>query len=196
MLFCGENIQKKKLVVCMTGATGSIYGYRLMLACSKIQNLETHAVVTSSAGETLRIELGITAEEVLKNATFHYREDDFTAPIASGSYNTDGMVVAPCSMKTLSSIATGFEQNLVARAAMVALKERRPLILLTRESPLNAIHLHNMLAVNQAGGTIMPPLPPFYFGMKSIENLVDITVGRVLNMLGIETKMHKQWGVD
>lgn len=180
----------------MTGATGCIYGYRLMLSCKKIPNLVTHAVITRSAEETLKIELGLTAKDVLRNATFHYGENDFKAPIASGSFNTDGMVIAPCSMKTLSSIATGFEQNLVARAAMVALKERRPLILLTRESPLNAIHLHNMLTVNQAGGTIMPPLPPFYFGMKSIEELVDITVGRVLNMLGIETKLHKQWGVD
>ncbi len=180
----------------MTGATGSIYGYRLMLACRNIPQLETHVVVTKSAEETLKIEMGLSAKDVLKNATYHYRDDDFTAPIASGSYNTDGMVVAPCSMKTLSSIATGFEVNLVSRAAMVALKERRPLILLTRETPLNSIHLQNMLTVNQAGGTIMPPLPPFYFGMKSIEELVDLTAGRILKMLGFETSLHKQWGVD
>lgn len=189
-------MSKKKIIVCLTGATGSIYGYRLMRACGSIKQLETHVVVSGSAEKTLEIEMGVKSKDVLKFATHHYSEYDFTAPIASGSFNTDGMIVAPCSMKTLSSIATGFEQNLITRAAMVTLKERRPLILLTRESPLNSIHLRNMLTVFEAGGTIMPPLPPFYFGMKSVEELVDITVGRVLNMLGVENTMHKQWGVD
>lgn len=189
-------MKEKRIVICITGATGSIYGYRLLLACANIQQLESHVVITKSAEKTLEIEMGLLARDVLKNATHHYSENDFTAPIASGSFNTDGMIIAPCSMKTLSSIATGFEQNLVTRAAMVALKERRPLILMTRESPLSSIHLRNMLTVNQAGGTIMPPLPPFYFGLKNVEELVDITVGRVLSMLGFETKLHKQWGID
>lgn len=186
----------KRLVVAVTGSTGAIYGYRLLLATSRIEGLETHAIISSGAERTLKIETGLDVSEVSKLATYSYDEFDFAAKVSSGSFVTAGMVVSPCSMKTLSSIANGFEMNLVARAAMVTLKERRPLILLARETPLNLIHLRNMVQITEAGGTIMPPLPPLYFGMDDINRLVDLTVGRVLNMFGIQTDLLKEWGVD
>lgn len=186
----------KRIVVAVTGSTGAIYGYRLLLAASKIKGLETHAVISNGAHKTLEIETNLDSEEVRKLATFSYDEYDFTAKIASGSFVTEGMIIAPCSMKTLSAVATGFEQNLVSRAAMVTLKERRKLILLARETPLNLIHLRNMVTVTEAGGMIMPPLPPLYFGENDITKLVDLTVGRVLNILGIKTDLLKEWGVD
>lgn len=186
----------KRVVVAVTGSTGAIYGYRLLLAASRIKGLETHAVISNGAHKTLEIEANLDGEEVRKLATFSYDESDFTAKIASGSFVTEGMIIAPCSMKTLSSVATGFEHNLVTRAAMVTLKERRPLILLARETPLNLIHLRNMVQVTEAGAIVMPPLPPLYFGENDITKLVDLTVGRVLNMLGIRTELMKEWGVD
>lgn len=184
----------RKIVVGITGSTGAVYGYRLLLAASKVKDLETHVVVSKTAAQVLKMETGLEARELKKLATFNYDEGDFTSSIASGSFVTSGMVVAPCSMKTLSAIATGYEQNLIARAAMVSLKERRPLILLARETPLNLIHLRNMVQITEAGGIIMPPLPPLYFGMKDITALIDLTIGRVLNMLGVRTALMKEWG--
>lgn len=184
---------KHRLVVAITGSTGAIYGYRLLLAASKIKDLETHLIFSNGAVKTMKIETGLDPEEVVKLATFAHDEYDFSANISSGSFATSGMIVAPCSMKTLSSIATGYEQNLVARAAMVTLKERRPLILMVRETPLNLIHLRNMVTVTEAGGIIMPPLPPFYFKVRDINELVDLTVGRALNMMGIQNSLMREW---
>lgn len=186
----------KRIVVAITGSTGAVYGYRLLLAASKVKGLETHVIISEGATKTIKLETGMEAGELEKLAFRVYDEFDFTANIASGSFITSGMVVAPCSMKTLSSIAMGFEHNLVSRAGMVTLKERRPLILLARETPLNLIHLRNMVQVTEAGGTIMPPLPPLYFGEKDITKLVDLTVGRVLNMLGVETALMREWGSE
>ncbi len=184
---------KKRLVVAITGSTGAIYGYRLLLAASKIRDVETHLIFSNGAAKTMKIETGLDREDVEKLASFSYDEYDFAANISSGSFSTSGMIVAPCSMKTLSSIATGYEQNLVARAAMVTLKERRPLILMARETPLNLIHLRNMVTVTEAGGIIMPPLPPFYFNVKDINELVDLTIGRALNMVGIDNSLMREW---
>lgn len=184
---------KKRLVIAITGSTGSIYGYRLLLATSRIEGVETHLIVSNGAEKTLKIETGLGVGDVAPLATHVHDEYDFAASISSGSFTTSGMIVAPCSMKTLSSIATGYEQNLVARAAMVTLKERRPLILLARETPLNLIHLRNMVSVTEAGGIIMPPLPPLYFNVKDINELVDLTVGRALNMVGISSGLMKEW---
>ncbi len=186
----------KRIVVAITGSTGAVYGYRMLLAASKVKGLETHVIISEGATKTIKLETGMEASELEKLAFRVYDEFDFTANIASGSFITSGMVVAPCSMKTLSSIAMGFEHNLVSRAGMVTLKEKRPLILLARETPLNLIHLRNMVQVTEAGGTIMPPLPPLYFGEKDITKLVDLTVGRVLNMLGVETGLMREWGSE
>lgn len=184
----------KKIVVGITGSTGGLYGYRLLLACRNKDDVETHVVVSSSALKVLKLEADVELDDIKSLSDHLYDEQEFTAPIASGSFQNSGMVIAPCSMKTLSSIATGFEQNLVTRAAMVALKERRPLILLARETPLNLIHLRNMVQITEAGGTIFPPLPPLYFNVKDLTEMVDLTVGRVLNMLGIQTKLMREWG--
>lgn len=186
----------KKIVVAITGSTGAIYGYRLLLACRGLSDVETHLIISRGAVETLKIETGLGPDDLTEIADFSYDEHDFTAPVSSGSFQADGMIIAPCSMKTLSSIATGFEHNLISRAAMVALKERRPLILLARETPLNLIHLRNMVQVTEAGGTVMPPLPPLYFKFDGLEQLVDLTVGRVLNMVGIRTALLREWGDD
>lgn len=186
----------RRLVVAITGSTGAVYGYRLLLACRDTDGVETHVVMSESAEKVLKMETEKGRDDISKLADHLYGEYEFTASIASGSFQTDGMIVAPCSMKTLSSIATGFEQNLVARAAMVTLKERRPLILLARETPLNLIHLRNMVQITEAGGTIMPPLPPLYFGGNNMNELVDLTVGRVLGMVGIKTDLLREWGQD
>ncbi len=186
----------KRIVIAMTGSTGAVYGYRLLLAAREVKDLETHLIISESATKILEMETGKSVKDLEGLATFLHDENDFTAGIASGSFVTAGMIVAPCSMKTLSAIANGYEQNLVSRAAMVSLKERRPLILLARETPLSLIHLRNMVQITEAGGTIMPPLPPLYFGTDDITSLVDFTVGRVLNMLGVRTKLMREWSVE
>ncbi len=186
----------KRIVIAVTGSTGVIYGYKLLQACRKIEELETHVVISSSAEKICGMELKLNPDKLKELADFSYGEYDFAASIASGSFETEGMVIAPCSMKTLSAVASGYEQNLVARAAMVTLKERRRLVLLTRETPLSLIHLRNMVQVTEAGGIIMPPLPPLYFGSDSIDELADLTVGRVLNMFGIKTEHYREWGQD
>jgi 4-hydroxy-3-polyprenylbenzoate decarboxylase len=186
-------LDKKKLVVCITGATGEIYGYRLLLATSKIPEVETHGVLTKDAENLLRYELGKSRSDVEKLATYFYDEKDFFAPISSGSFRVDATLIVPCSMKTLAAISTGYADNLVARAASIALKDHWPLIVLPRETPLSSIHLENMLKVARAGGIIMPPLPPLYHRKENITELVDITIGRILNMIGIKTVLHKEW---
>lgn len=186
----------KRIVICITGSTGAIYGYRMLLATSRIRDLETHLVISEAGEQVMKMETGVDRSTVEGLATHAHNERDFKAGIASGSFLTSGMVIAPCSMKTLAAIASGLEENLVARAAMVTLKERRPLILLARETPLSLIHLRNMVQITEAGGTIMPPLPPMYFGVNDITELVDLTVGRVLNMLGVRTDLLKEWSVD
>jgi 4-hydroxy-3-polyprenylbenzoate decarboxylase len=186
-------VDKKRLVVCVTGATGEIYGYRLLLAASKISEVETYVVLTKDAKNLLKYELGKSRADIEELADHFYDEKDFFAPISSGSFRVDATIVAPCSMKTLAAISTGYADNLVVRAASVALKERWPLILLPRETPLSIIHLESMLKVARAGGTIMPPLPPLYQRKETITELADLTVGRILNMIGIKTSLHKEW---
>lgn len=186
----------KRVVIAVTGSTGAIYGVRALEICSEIREIETHAVVSAGAEATLRIETRKTRDELKGKADYFYEETDFEAPIASGSFQTTGMIIAPCSMKTLSSIATGYENNLVSRAASVHLKERRPLVLLTRETPLSLIHLRNMVQVTEAGGIIMPPLPPLYFEMSDFGKMVDLTVARSLSLIGVETPFKKEWGKE
>lgn len=186
----------KRVVVAITGSTGAVYGHRMLLALKDRTDAETHVVVSGSAEKILELETGVGIDDIRSLSTKLYGEYEFTGSISSGSFQTDGMIIAPCSMKTLSSIATGYEQNLVSRAAMVTLKERRPLILLARETPLSLIHLRNMVQVTEAGATVMPPLPPLYFNAKKITDLVDLTVGRVLNMIGINTDLLREWGKD
>ncbi len=183
----------KRITVCITGSSGSIYGIRLLQSLKEAQGIETHLVISKPGMLVIKQELDLTKGEVSKLASYAYDVDNFNAPIASGSFVSEGTVIAPCSMKTLSAIAMGYEDNLISRAASVSLKERRKLILMVRETPISTIHLENMLAVSKAGGIIMPPLPPLYFGTKDFDKLVDMTIGRVLTMLGIRSRLHKEW---
>jgi len=195
----------KKIIVAICGASGSIYGIRLLKALLS-RPLKIYLIISKAGMKVLERETGYRNEpfsSFLKDQgiVFHensglniYDQDDFFAPPASGSFRHDGMVIAPCSMKTLGAVASGIADNLIHRAADVSLKERRPLILLPRETPLNIIHLKNMLRAAMAGAVIMPPSPSFYFNPKTISDLVDTVTARILNHLNIEHDLSKEWG--
>ena len=182
----------KRLVVGITGASGIIYGVRLLRALRAIQ-IETYLVMTAPAETTLSQEMSMTPAEIKDVATRCYDPDDFAAPIASGSFVTDGMVVAPCSIKSLSGIANSYADNLLIRAADVTLKEGRPLILMIRETPLHLGHLRLMVRAAEIGAVIFPPVPAFYAHPTSVDELVDQSVGRVLSRLGIGNDLYEVW---
>ncbi len=183
---------KKRVLVCLTGASGAIYGVRLLRALNA-EGDEVHLIVSKWGEETLMYETGMTSKELSKYADFTYSENDLAAGPASGSFPLDAMVVIPCSMKTLAGIAHGYTENLIARAADCSLKERRRLILVPRESPLNLIHIRNMVAVTEAGAIVIPASPAFWAKPKSIEELVDSVVERVLSHLGISKDSAAKW---
>ena len=183
----------RRIVVGITGATGAVYGVRLLARLHDVPGVETHLVVSDAASLTLHQEVGMQRREVEALAHVVHKNREIGASIASGSFQTDGMVIAPCSMKTLAAVAHGLADNLVARAADVILKERRRLILMVRETPLNLAHLRNMTAVTEMGGIIFPPLPSFYHRPASIDEMVDHTLDRVLDLLGIENVAAPRW---
>jgi flavin prenyltransferase len=183
----------QRLVIAMTGATGVIYGVRL-LETLRDTPVETHLVMSEWARRTIIAETDRNPGAVRDLADQVHDEGDLSAPPASGSFLTDGMVVAPCSMKSLAAIATGVSESLVHRAADVTLKEGRRLLLLVRETPLSVIHLENMLRVARAGALVMPPLPAFYARPRTLEEMVDHTVGRVLDHFGVEHDLVRRWG--
>ncbi|HET9291367.1 MAG TPA: UbiX family flavin prenyltransferase [Actinomycetes bacterium] len=196
----GEAVERRehdprpeRLVIAMTGATGVIYGVRL-LETLRDTSVETHLVMSEWARRTIIAETDHNPDAVRDLADQVHDEGDLSAPLASGSFLTDGMVVAPCSMKSLAAIATGVSESLVHRAADVTLKEGRRLLLLVRETPLSVIHLENMLRVAQAGALVMPPLPAFYARPRSLDEMVDHTVGRVLDHVGVEHDLVRRWG--
>ena len=181
-----------RVVVGITGASGAVYGVRL-LERLKAAGRETHLVVSPAGVLNAHHELGLDRSALEALADVAYGPSDVGAAIASGSFATDAMVVAPCSMKTLAAVALGLSDNLLARAADVALKERRRLVLMVRETPFNLAHLRNMTAVTEMGGVIFPPLPAFYHRPQSIDEIVDDTVERVLALLGIREALPKSW---
>jgi 4-hydroxy-3-polyprenylbenzoate decarboxylase len=181
-----------RLVVGISGATGVVYGVRL-LEVLRHSDVETHLVITRPAVRTLRDELDLSVRQVEALANVVHPVTDIGASIASGSFRTLGMVVAPCSMRTLAAIAAGLGDNLLTRAADVTLKERRRLVLLVRETPLGLLHLRNMLTVTEAGAIVMPPLPAFYLRPRTIAELIDQTVGRVLGLFGIANELEREW---
>jgi 4-hydroxy-3-polyprenylbenzoate decarboxylase len=187
------NAPPRRLIIAITGATGAIYGIRLLHALRRIDALEAHLVVSSAGWLNIQHELGSTKDDIHPLADVVHSVRDVGASIASGSFATDGMIVAPCSMKTLASIAHGLSDNLIARAADVTLKERRRLVLLVRETPLNLAHLRNMTAVTEMGGVIFPPLPAFYNRPASIDEMVDDTVARVLDMFALGPARAAAW---
>ncbi len=183
----------KRLIIAITGATGSVYGVRLLQVLRELGQVETHLMVSDAGVLNLHQELDMGRKEVEALADVVHNVRDIGAAIASGSFQSAGMVIAPCSMKTLAAVAHGLSDNLVARAADVVLKERRRLVLMVRETPLNLAHLRNMTAVTEMGGIVFPPLPAFYQRPQSIAEIVDHTVGRVLDLFDIPHALASRW---
>lgn len=184
-----------RLVIGMSGASGAIYGIRLLQVLKEMPDVETHVVLSQAARETIALETDWRPKDVEALADTSHRIGDVAASIASGSFTTDGMVIAPCSMGTISAVAQSSNDNLLTRAADVALKERRPLILLARETPLHLGHLRLMVQLAEMGALICPPVPAFYRRPKSVDELVDHTVGRVLDLLPVklEHNLVRRW---
>jgi 4-hydroxy-3-polyprenylbenzoate decarboxylase len=182
-----------KIVIGINGSSGVIYGIRLLRVLEEIEDLETHLVVTRAGEQTIEIETEYKASEVRTLADYCYRIDDLAACLASGSFKHDGMIVAPCSMKTLSALAHSYAGNLLTRAADVTLKERRRLLLLVRETPLHLGHLKNMVSITKMGGIIMPPIPAFYHRPRTLQDIVDHTIGKALDLFNIEHNLFDRW---
>jgi 4-hydroxy-3-polyprenylbenzoate decarboxylase len=187
--------EKPRLIVGISGASGAAYGLRTLDACREL-GVESHLVASKSAFLTLQQETGLTASELNERAEVVHRVGDVGASIASGSYRTLGMIIAPCSVRTMSEIATGVTSSLLTRAADVALKERRTLVLMVRETPLHLGHLRTLTRLAEMGAVIAPPLPAFYTKPKSIAEMVDQSVGRCLDLFGLSWRPVKRWGED
>lgn len=182
-----------RVVVGITGASGVIYGVRLIEALNRL-GVETHLIISRTAEKILRYEVGLSVKDLEGYVKQVYSEDQLDAPVASGSFKFKAMAIAPCSTKTLAAIAHGLSINLITRAAEVALKERRRLILLIREAPYSLVHIRNMELATLAGAIIMPASPPFYGRPRTIDDLVNAVVGRVLELMGIENRLYPVWG--
>jgi len=184
---------RRRLVIGISGASGAIYGIRLLETLARRPDVETHLVVSRAAGLIITRETDRTVGEIEALADAAYRADDLAAPIASGSFATDGMIIVPCSIKTLSAVANSYAANLIRRAADVTLKERRPLVLVVRETPLHLGQLRLMARAAEVGATILPPVPAFYGRPETIEDLVDETLGRVLSQVGVDNDLYTRW---
>jgi 4-hydroxy-3-polyprenylbenzoate decarboxylase len=182
-----------RLIIGISGATGSIYGIRL-LEVLRQKKIETALIISSPSKKIILQETSYSLKDVERLGSHLYENEDLHASISSGSFRVDGMVIIPCSVKTLSGIAHSYNENLMTRAADVTLKERRKLILAVRETPLHQGHLELMLKVTQMGGIILPPMPTFYFNPKTIDDLVNHTVGKILDLFGIDHHLFERWG--
>ena len=184
---------KRRIILAITGAAGSIYGVRLLEELREHADIESHLVVSKAGFLNISTELGMRRGELEALADVVHADRDIGATIASGSFRTEGMLVAPCSMKTLAAIATGLADNLVSRAADVILKERRRLVLMVRETPLNLVHLRNMTTVTEMGGIVFPPVPSFYAKLENLDAMVNQTVGRMLDLFDIDSNLVRRW---
>ena len=184
---------RKRIVVAISGASGAVYGVRLLQMLAELDEVETHLTVSAAGLLNLQQELGMNREQLERLAHVSHPIHDVGAAIASGSFRSEGMVVAPCSMRTLAAIAHGLSDNLITRCADVTLKERRRLILMVRESPLNLAHLRNMTSVTEMGGIVFPPVPGFYHRPQTIAQMVDQTVSRVIDLLGLPQTEAPRW---
>ena len=183
----------KRIIVAISGASGAVYGVRLLQSLRAMTDVQTHLVVSDAGWLNVQQELGLPRADVETLANVVYPVRDIGSAIASGSFRCDGMVVAPCSMRTLAAVAVGMSDNLITRAADVMLKERRRLILMARETPLNLAHLRNMTSVTEMGGIVFPPVPGFYQRPQTIEDLVGHTVSRVLDLLDLPQADAQRW---
>ncbi len=189
----------KKIIVCISGASGVIYAKRLLEFLNENNtednnNISIGLIISNSAKKIIKHELNIELDDIIKLSNKYYENDDFFSPIASGSNTFDAAVVVPCSMKTLSSVANGYSNNLICRICDIALKEQRKLIIMPREMPFNTIHLENMLKLSRLGVLIMPPIPGFYNNPKNMDDIINFVVGRLLDNLGIKNNLFKRWG--
>jgi len=189
-----SNSVKKRIIVGISGASGVIYGIRMLQHLQRRDDVETHLILSDTARMNIAIETDVDPDEVRRLADVVHRNNNLAASIASGSFRTDGMVVIPCSIKTLSGIANCYADTLIVRAADVVLKEYGKLVLVVRETPLHRGHLELLIRANDAGAIILPPMPAFYQGPKTIEDLVDQTVGKVFDVLGLEHELFRRWG--
>lgn len=183
----------KRIIVGISGASGIIYGVRLLEVLKQMDGVETHLILTHGARLTLSHETDFNSKDIENLSDVVHSQDNLAACVSSGSFKTEGMVVAPCSMKSLSMIAHSIDDNLLVRAADVVLKERRKLILIVRETPLHLGHLRQMTAVTEMGGIILPPVPSFYHAPKTIDDIVNQTVGKTLDQLDIEHNLFERW---
>ncbi|KIW18573.1 hypothetical protein PV08_02861 [Exophiala spinifera] len=184
--------RRKRIVVAMTGATGAVLGIKILIALRRL-NIESHLIISKWAEATIKYETDYSPKNVRALADHVHSINDMAAPVSSGSFKTDGMVVVPCSMKTLAAISSGYCDDLISRTADVMLKERRKLVLVARETPLSEIHLRNMLSVTQSGAIIFPPVPAYYIKASSVDELSNQTVGRVLDLFDLDTADFERW---
>lgn len=182
-----------RIIVGLTGASGAVYGLELLRALSAIGGHEVHAVLSAWGRKVLRHECGVGDEEICWLVHTLHAEDDLGASLASGSFRCDVMAVVPCSMRTVAAVAGGLTDNLLCRAADVMLKERKPLVLAVRETPLNAVHLENMLKLARLGVAVVPASPGFYHNPRSLKDMVDMMVGRILDVMGVENELFRRW---
>ena len=186
---------KKRLIIGMTGATGAVYGVRMLQILKEQQAWETHLVISSAGLVNLKHELDMTRDDLYALADVTHGIHDIAATISSGGFKTEGMIIAPCSMKTLAAVAHGFGDNLISRGADVVLKERRRLVVMPRETPLHLVHIRNMGIVTEMGGIMFPPMPAFYSKTDSLSAMVNETVGRILDLFGVDvTGLYTPWG--
>ncbi|TVY24090.1 Flavin prenyltransferase PAD1, mitochondrial [Lachnellula hyalina] len=184
--------RRKRIIVAMTGATGAILGIKVLEALRRM-NVETHLIVSKWADATIKYETDYAPATVRELADFAYTANNLAAPVSSGSFHTDGMIVVPCSMKSLAGIRTGYCSDLIARAADVILKERRKLVMVVRETPLSDIHLENMLSLTRSGAIMFPPVPAFYTRPDSVDDIIQQSVGRMLDMFDLDTGDFERW---
>ena len=181
------------IIIAITGATGAVYGIRLLEVLSKKKDVETHLIISKAGEQTIACETSLKLKDVKKLARYNYEPDDINACLASGSFRRDAMIIAPCTIKTMSALANSYSDDLITRAADVTLKERRKLVVMVRETPLHLGHLRNMEKLAEIGAIILPPMPAFYHQPKTVEDIIDHTVGKVLDILDIKHDLYRRW---
>ena len=181
------------IIIGITGATGAVYGIRLLEVLASLKDIETHLVISGAGEKTIACETSWQLNDVRKLASYAYDISDIDAPISSGSFRRDGMIIAPCTIKTMSALANSYSENLIVRAGDVTLKERRKLVVVVRETPLHLGHLRNMARLTEMGAIVMPPMPAFYHQPQTVQDIVDHTVGKMLDVFDIKHELFRRW---